>query len=129
VFSDLIGKPFRDMGRGPDAYDCWGLCLEVNRRVGRTVPDYDDLLAPDDITGICGEYSRRRIEWEPTDHPSAGDVVVIRRFGGGYHFGVMVSETHFAHTSRGSGVRIESIDHPIRKQLIKEIGRCRISTP
>lgn len=37
--SDLIGKPYQADGRGPDNYDCWGLCLEVARRAGRPLPD------------------------------------------------------------------------------------------
>lgn len=37
---DLIGKPFKWGGRGPDFYDCYGLVEEMSRRIGRSVPDY-----------------------------------------------------------------------------------------
>jgi cell wall-associated NlpC family hydrolase len=39
-YADLIGKPFAHGGRGPAAYDCYGLVTEVQRRLGRKVPDY-----------------------------------------------------------------------------------------
>jgi len=32
--SDLIGKPWSWGARGPDAYDCFGLLIEVSRRYG-----------------------------------------------------------------------------------------------
>ena len=40
--NDLIGKPYRLGGRGPDAYDCWGLVREVLRRMlpGQALPDW-----------------------------------------------------------------------------------------
>ena len=34
----LLGAPFAVAGRGPDAWDCWGLCLEALTRLGRPVP-------------------------------------------------------------------------------------------
>lgn len=35
---DLIGRPWRLGGRGPDAFDCWGLVLVLAERSGRAVP-------------------------------------------------------------------------------------------
>lgn len=131
IFSDLIGKPFVDMARGPDCFDCWGVFLEVNRRVGNTLPDYHDIHAPEEVQeGIAREYERHRQEWEQVDTPQAGDLVVIKRMDGrGLHFGVMVDEAMFAHTSHGSGVRFENVNNPFRARLIKEILRWRITTP
>ena len=44
--NDLIGKPFSlEESRGPDSYDCWGLCIEVMRRYGITLPELP----------VCGE--------------------------------------------------------------------------
>lgn len=40
-YLDLLNKPFAWAGRGPDAYDCYGLCQEIYRRIGRELPDYD----------------------------------------------------------------------------------------
>jgi cell wall-associated NlpC family hydrolase len=38
---DLIGKPHKLGASGPDAYDCWGLCVEVYARAGVCLPAYD----------------------------------------------------------------------------------------
>ncbi len=41
ALEDLIGLPFERGARGPDAYDCWGLVLELRRQLGLPVPhDY-----------------------------------------------------------------------------------------
>jgi cell wall-associated NlpC family hydrolase len=40
ALEELIGLPFERGGRGPDAYDCWGLVLALRRRLGlREPPD------------------------------------------------------------------------------------------
>src|SRR3990167_3147116 len=38
-YIDLLGKPFEYGGRGPDTYDCWGLCMEIYKRLGIQLPD------------------------------------------------------------------------------------------
>ncbi len=38
-YVDLLGKEFAYGGRGPLAYDCYGLMIEVRRRAGRFMPD------------------------------------------------------------------------------------------
>jgi len=37
---DLIGKRYKNGGRGPAEYDCWGVVLEVFKRNGITLKDY-----------------------------------------------------------------------------------------
>jgi cell wall-associated NlpC family hydrolase len=39
--SDLIGKPYSRGGRGPNAFDCWGLIMEVAKRAGIELPDIE----------------------------------------------------------------------------------------
>jgi cell wall-associated NlpC family hydrolase len=51
-FNDLIGKPFKDGGRGPDVYDCWGLTREIFKRYGYDLPDYQ--ISSSDPEGIAG---------------------------------------------------------------------------
>lgn len=57
-FSDLIGKPYREGGRGPDYFDCWGLCMEVARRAGQKLPDLDVVIS-DDARGILVEEQKK----------------------------------------------------------------------
>jgi cell wall-associated NlpC family hydrolase len=35
---ELIGAPYAYGARGPDAFDCWGLVLEMRRRLGLPLP-------------------------------------------------------------------------------------------
>ena len=37
-YTDLLGKPFELGTRGPDKFDCWGICLELGKRVGLYYP-------------------------------------------------------------------------------------------
>lgn len=37
---NLVGKRFEYGGRGPNTFDCYGLCMEVYKRLGRELPDY-----------------------------------------------------------------------------------------
>ncbi len=39
-YSDLIGKDFKCGGRGPLEYDCYGLAMEIYRRLGIELPDF-----------------------------------------------------------------------------------------
>lgn len=38
IINHLVGTPFEWGARGPVAYDCWGLVVEVMRLAGRPVP-------------------------------------------------------------------------------------------
>jgi len=65
-----IGIPWQAGGRGPDAYDCWGLLLHVMRRhYGRSIQDCN-------VSEIeAGELRRLAGEWRPVDAPRDGDGV------------------------------------------------------
>lgn len=54
-YKDLVGKAYRNGGRGNDAYDCWGLVIEIYRRQGITLNDYPisfDNSTEENISGI-----------------------------------------------------------------------------
>lgn len=47
-YDDLVGTPFKYGGRGRDALDCWGVVIEIYRRLGIGIEDvaaYDAVLA------------------------------------------------------------------------------------
>jgi len=47
--SDLMNKPYRENGRGPEFYDCWGLFMEIVKRLNRYLSEYNMLkLKTDD---------------------------------------------------------------------------------
>lgn len=78
--SDLIGVPFLDLGRDPSkGLDCWGLVMEVQRRMGRTVRDlavpscFDSEAAFDKMR----EATAQGGEWVAVSEPEPGDVAVM----------------------------------------------------
>ena len=76
-YADLVGKPFRDGGRGPDAYDCWGLAKEVFTRAGwRNLPDYP--ISCYDAANISRQIDEERPQWIRLDAPEAPCLIAIR---------------------------------------------------
>jgi cell wall-associated NlpC family hydrolase len=98
-----VGRPYRDLGRGPDAFDCWGLVLDASARLyGVTLPDLQESVA-----------KRRR--WRALDQLVAGAVVaMLDRRGRAYHVGLAIGPAYVLHTAPISGARIESVDRMAR---------------
>lgn len=111
--TDLIGAPFRDGGRGPDAYDCWGLVREVYKRYGVELPDYQGCCY--DFVRFYEGFLEERPRWvrhEPPDiHIPA---VAAIRFNAPVvnHVGVYVCDGKFLHTREKTGVVLEDIRSP-----------------
>lgn len=125
TFSDLVGKPFAKMGRGPDQYDCWGVVIEVARRVGKTVPDYE-LYACDTYGENNRLYQEHVGEYVRVYVPEPGDIVVWKRISdGGLHFGAMVDGDRFLTTNPHTGVCVNRLSNPLVKQLVEGVYRCR----
>lgn len=99
---DLIGKPYRDNGRGPKFYDCLGLILEVLKRYD---VDLDPSIDPSEYWNL----------FVPVDYgpPRPGDVMF---FDAGPtnergHLGVFIGEGRFIHCTRKIGVCIMRETH------------------
>jgi cell wall-associated NlpC family hydrolase len=45
--NDLLGLPYKRGARGPNAYDCYGLCIEVCRRAGVILPEIETPILKD----------------------------------------------------------------------------------
>jgi cell wall-associated NlpC family hydrolase len=110
---DLIGKPFLDGGRGHDAFDCWGLALEVYRRHGIELPDYR--LA-------CLEA---RPCWLRLERQEPLALVAIRTRGDWInHVGVCLGiDDCFLHTTRGIGAAVARLSNPLYAQRIEGFYR------
>ena len=108
-FADLIGKQYKKDGRGPDAFDCYGVCIEVCKRVGINLPEFENLL------------DEARLFQKVTDI-KAGDLVLMNT--GEHHVGVMIDSQNLIHTSSqiGSVARIKK-DHPWVQQRVTGVYR------
>ncbi len=102
--ADLIGKPFEIGARGPDKYDCYGLLVEVFKRAGSIVPDYE---SPSDGKIIAIMMSKEIELWEET-HLEPGAALLFR-IPGSTHVGVYLGNDKFIHSWQECGVLIERL--------------------
>lgn len=95
-----IGLPYADKGRGPDAYDCWGLVRVVfleERRLA--LPDYRDAYeAAKDHDSVAAAVRGGLADgWRAVDRPRAFDLVILNIAARPWHCGVMVAADRFLH--------------------------------
>lgn len=95
---ELIGRPYRAGGQGPDAFDCWGLVRWVMaHRFGFALPaipvDASDVRAV--LAAFRHDPERRR--WSAISNPVEGDCTLLRRSRHPAHVGVWL-------TADGGGV-------------------------
>jgi cell wall-associated NlpC family hydrolase len=95
LWFDLLGKPFASGARGPDAYDCVGLLIEIYRRMGITVPEWGSHVR---------ELASARGLWMSVTEPIAGDAVLLRSDDPPWHVAVVTGEGWMIHAHPASGV-------------------------
>jgi len=98
---DLIGKPFERGARGPDAFDCWGLVLEMYRRAGVNAPDF---ASPGTVEAIAHLIEGQVGEWHRVDPRTPGAVLLFRVDGVGAHVGLSLGSDKFLHCIEPVGV-------------------------
>lgn len=106
-YTDLIGKPFQYGGRGPDVFDCYGLVMELHRRVGKHIPD---VLSPTEQAKIASLVESEVPTWTPCER-APGAVLTMRIGRHVSHVAMILSGTKFIHVwSQGAiGVAVERI--------------------
>ena len=107
MFDDLIGIPYKENGRGPDGYDCYGLVLTVCHRLGIDLPDRQELL---------------KVPFEKVKIKQAGDIVFIPNFTGG-HIGVMENSSTMLQVIDRHPVHRMKINHPWVRNRIEGFYR------
>lgn len=105
-YADLVGKTFAYGGRGPGQFDCYGLLAEMQRRVGRPVPDYISPTNQEEIASLLAcEVSR----WKRCECiPGVGVAFRIGRYVS--HVGFMLTPGTFIHAWKPVGVCVERLD-------------------
>ena len=101
--SDLIGKPYIPHGRGKDGYDCYGLTVEVLKRMGLSLRDIESSEADISELGMYGSTLNVR----KTERTKEG-VILAMQYENELHLGVCLDEKSFIHATR-NGVRISRI--------------------
>jgi murein DD-endopeptidase len=111
TYIDLLGKSFEYGGRGPDTFDCYGLCIELRRRAGLPMPD--GYLSCRDFSEIDSRLSdgtsRFAIEL-PSPRPFC---LATFRLHPRYtsHIGFVLGDSlHFVHIMQKMRVTVERLD-------------------
>jgi cell wall-associated NlpC family hydrolase len=116
-YADLLGKRFAYGGRGPFEYDCYGLCMELYRRLGRELPDFGSAVQMHVINGMVDEHRQFFAE---SSKPEPWCLVLFRihpRYV--THIGVVLEDCNrFIHILKNTSVCIERLDSPIWNKKI-----------
>jgi cell wall-associated NlpC family hydrolase len=111
-YSDLLGVQFAYRGRGPDEYDCYGLLIELYRRLGKDIPDYISPTKQEAIALLIGEEKVKwKSHWKRSDSsdvpPSSvlipGRTLLFNIGRYGSHVGMIIRPRYFLHIWEGSG--------------------------
>lgn len=113
-----IGVPFKEKGRDPDGWDCWGLvCCFYKTVFGIEIPSYeDDYLSAMDVKTVIRLFREGVKEWTKFDlsFEKFGDVAIIRP----NHAGVVITSGRMLHCRAGIETCIERYDNSIWNKRI-----------
>ena len=105
----LLGKPYRNGCKGPDAFDCSGFVYYVYGRFAMTVPN-----STEGLNKMGYEIGRGDVV--------AGDLVVFR-INRDYHVGIMMNRQEFIHASKSRGVTVDSVEAAYWKRNFSHFRR------
>lgn len=102
--ADLIGIPYKENGRDLKGLDCYGLVIEVERRLGKHLIDivydnHDEDLA-DEFKPLLNIREVRQIY---------RGVILEMHIDGELHLGVALNNNFMIHATTNQGVRISKI--------------------
>ena len=97
-FCDLIGIPFEYGGRGPETFDCYGLLMEMHKRIGIDITDYGSSSKGAEIIAMMmGKVH----EWKEIG-PKPGCTILIK-LPMSMHVGFLLPYNKFIHTTKSTG--------------------------
>jgi cell wall-associated NlpC family hydrolase len=106
--SDLLMAQYQEGGRGPDAFDCFGLFAELCRRRGLYIPNQP---SPESLSAREAEiYDVAENEWIRLQHPEEGCAVLLRIGGWVSHIGMVLEGGRFIHASKHTGITVARLD-------------------
>lgn len=111
MFDDLLLHRFKSMGRGPDIWDCYGLCIEVFKRFKINVPT-DYIAHALDDEAVSKQVNEAKSEWVKIPEPVKPCLItfsVLCAHDMVNHVGVYIGGGRFIHCMRGLGVTISPL--------------------
>lgn len=107
--------PYQMAGRGPDAYDCWGLLLEIFRRRAILIRDFS--YSADGYTDDRTVLTIARL-WKPC-RMTGGAALMFRADNGGRHAGVSLDGDRYIHANdRERAVIVSHLSRDFSNSLI-----------
>jgi len=97
-FCDLIGAPFEYGGRGPETFDCYGLLMEMHKRIGIDIADYGSSSQGAEIIAMMMGKVNEWVEVEP----KPGCTILIK-LPMSMHVGFLLPYKKFIHTTKSTG--------------------------
>ena len=120
-YNDLINRKYQDFCNDSQDDGCYGLCMEVCRRLGIDLPDYRSLAIEISNQEKIEKYKSR---FQKIDLPRSGDLLLIRSMDGDkYHIAVMIDRRRFLHATREHNVFMARLNHPLYRDRIEGIYR------
>lgn len=110
---DLIGVKYLQNGRSKEeGFDCYGLAIEVEKRLGFNLPDIEKSRDEDYNFDECRKLCLAKVKAKQIDSPSkTGDVVILKDLAGRMtHIGVYLGHGLIIHCEHRYGVHIDKID-------------------
>ena len=116
---DLYGCPFKLHGRDLSGFDCYGLVIEVEKRLGRTLKDLHAEYTEDNYLQKLDENAEsfiKDMELIKTEQPVLGDIILfLDKNGCSVHVGVYLKRDDFIHCD-GQGVHIDNLESYFRRK-------------
>ncbi len=116
LYGDLLPVPYLKDGRTLAGLDCVGVFLEVQRRLGRTLPLYES--DPAILAASLGK-------WERVEAHEPGDGVLIYSADPPWHLATVISAVEMIHGKQGCGVVVERLDAPAYRRRIEGFYRWK----
>ena len=116
---DLLGVRFKNHGRSiQEGFDCYGLAIEVSRRLGHNLLDlWYDRADGDTFAANVDDVCKRMSDLvEETNEQELGNLILFADEAGRMiHIGVFLEKGLFIHTDNGK-VRVSRLDDYRRKK-------------
>lgn len=113
TLDDLIGVRYARNGRTKEqGFDCYGLAIEVERRLGYSLPDIEKAREEDYDFDECRKLCLSKVKARQIETPEKkGDVVLIKDLAGNLtHIGVYLGKGLVIHCDQRFGVHIDKIE-------------------
>lgn len=123
MFDDLLDRTYEEFCSECGDDGCFGLAMEVCRRMGIDLPDFRDLAV--DIAGQ-EKITKYKSKFWPVAHAEPGDLILIwsmdrtRR-----HVAVMIDRSRFLCATSEHGVFSMRRNHPLYRDRIEGIYRLK----